>query len=351
MNTMCRKNELSTESLIRAMYLPIDDVIHTFKMEQEQQQECSKEKSSIQWTTESAQGDFAAIINKIIEPRTNTKVVLKDSSKEGESLIVFEPTVRYIRKLIQRYTSMIEQVSSQQIENEDLVQMMMEYQFKSRKNALFGGMKGGTGGGMNDDNLPNPLESCHVSFIIPNNSSGSSDTMGSTGNNVTDVYAKSDNGNTNSNIVGIKVYPHHNDVGVQRVWEAGAALAEYLIENVHLVKDQHVCELGAGVGLTGLIIAGLCQTKSVHMTDYTNATLENLEYNCTINYDWIIESRKEIRNNNNNIGEEHSSDPNHVVDDDNLIITSVSTRVISFYFIKPTNETLSHTILTYKNVT
>jgi len=89
-------------------------------------------------------------------------------------------------------------------------------------------------------------------------------------------------------LLRIKVYPHHNDVGVAKVWEAGACLAEFIFHNAHCIRGRRVIELGAGVGLTGLVAAANF-AKSVHMTDYTNATLENLSYNVSINNKWLKE--------------------------------------------------------------
>ena len=87
---------------------------------------------------------------------------------------------------------------------------------------------------------------------------------------------------TKHDLFRIRVYPHHNDVGVAKLWEAGACLAEYLIQHPDFVQGRRVIELGAGVGLTGLIAAAM-GSESVHMTDYTDATLENLSYNIALN--------------------------------------------------------------------
>jgi predicted nicotinamide N-methyase len=59
--------------------------------------------------------------------------------------------------------------------------------------------------------------------------------------------------------------------------------------------SQRVVELGAGVGLTGFVIAGCCGAKSVHMTDYTDACLLNLAHNILINNGWL--SRAGIKEN------------------------------------------------------
>ncbi len=232
----------NTESLIRAMHLPIDEVILNFKHEKQDA-----------WNDVSSQAELASIITRIIQPRST-------------SGIIYEPSPRYIRTLLQIYTRLIEESESRQIEDDELVGIVMEFQHRNRQKQL-----------LLDENIPNPTECCYVSFVVPRD-----------GFNLRNNDTNSEDHN---NIVGIKIYPHHNDVGVQKVWEAGAALAEFLIANKHYVKDKKVCELGAGVGLSGIVIAGVCQTKQVHMTDYTNATLENLAHNCAINNEWIEMSR------------------------------------------------------------
>ena len=37
-----------------------------------------------------------------------------------------------------------------------------------------------------------------------------------------------------NDILQIRTFPYHNDVGVAKVWEAGACLAEYIIYNPQL---------------------------------------------------------------------------------------------------------------------
>jgi len=111
-----------------------------------------------------------------------------------------------------------------------------------------------------------------------------------------------------SSLLSIRVSPKHNDVGVRKVWEAGAALAEYLIYSHRCrpecnISGKAIFELGAGVGLTGLVIASSASTsayrsansdhagqqlsissaKSIFMSDHTSVVLENLAHNVELN--------------------------------------------------------------------
>ena len=88
-------------------------------------------------------------------------------------------------------------------------------------------------------------------------------------------------------VLRIRTFLHHSEVGVAKVWEAGACLAEYLLRHPHRVRDRHVVELGAGVGLTGLVAAGVARARLVHMTDYTEACLDNLAHNVHESEGWL----------------------------------------------------------------
>lgn len=88
-----------------------------------------------------------------------------------------------------------------------------------------------------------------------------------------------------------RVYPKHNDVGV-RLWEAGAFLAEYLLANPTLVDGKRVVELGGGIGMTAIVVAGCCGAEQVHCTDYTEATLVNMVHNIEMSQPWIRSVRQ-----------------------------------------------------------
>ena len=50
---------------------------------------------------------------------------------------------------------------------------------------------------------------------------------------------------------------------------------------LELVEKKNVLELGAGIGLTGIIISKLLETK-VLMTDYLDIAIDNINYNIEI---------------------------------------------------------------------
>ena len=86
----------------------------------------------------------------------------------------------------------------------------------------------------------------------------------------------------------LRVYPHHNDVKVRRVWEAGTCLVEYLIQHPAAVRGRSEMEVGSGVGLTGLLVAGLCRPIRVRLTYFTDICLTNLVHNVeVVNRHWL----------------------------------------------------------------
>lgn len=266
--------KFTTEALIRAM-APIDVVIDNFQEEYCRlllrggrrhqippllERECKQDLETVpchnddettctihpecQWG-ERAQGAFAGIVKNIIQ---------LPNGKPAP----FQPTNRYIRKLLQRFASRVEKKCH--LENEAFAELMFDYHLRSTKG-----------------DHPDPNSSCHVSFSLPC---------------VAAAGSQQEDKSHPPSIIGIQIFPHHNDVGVRKVWEAGAALTEYLLKRPELVRQKNVCEIGAGVGLTGIVIAGLCYTKSVHMTDYTDTTLVNMEYNVAQNEGWFNNTRR-----------------------------------------------------------
>ena len=175
----------------------------------------------------------------------------------------FSPSKRYLRRLVRSYIRRIEE-EGLPVESDSLSELVIRITLES------------------DSLIPSPEESCYQSFLLPQHA----------------VVSKS----SKSNVVSfdavdieeerplplrIRVFPHHNSVAL-RLWEAGAGLAEFLLTHSELVSGCHVVELGAGVGCTGLVVAGCCNARSVHMTDYSTTCLENLEHNIRINEDWLV---------------------------------------------------------------
>eukprot|EP00978_Attheya_sp_CCMP212_P011829 scaffold29379_cov53-Attheya_sp.AAC.1 len=117
--------------------------------------------------------------------------------------------------------------------------------------------------------------------------------------------------------LAIRVFPHHNQVGLQKVWEAGACLAEFLHEYPDHVRNKKVVEWGAGVGLTGFIVDRI-GAERVHLTDGTSAlVLDNLTHNVSLYQDQRINSTSRQTNNNTHT---NGSPP--------ALITTVSVEII-----------------------
>eukprot|EP01032_Pedospumella_encystans_P012342 gene12342-14287_t len=86
--------------------------------------------------------------------------------------------------------------------------------------------------------------------------------------------------------VPIKVIQSHNQVGT-KVWGAGVFLGELLQYKTNLLAGQIVLELGAGVGITGLLLGRAIpakeQPEKVIMTDFHHEVVDLLAHNVDIN--------------------------------------------------------------------
>ncbi|KAG7361443.1 lysine methyltransferase [Nitzschia inconspicua] len=157
----------------------------------------------------------------------------------------FGPSQRYLKRLVLQYVNQLER-EGEAAESDALSELVLHVSLRK-------------------DNVPESNESCYLSFQIPEKE-GMDDSI--------DGWLR------------IRVFPYHNDVAL-RLWEAGAALAEYFLDHPFLLKNMHVIELGAGVGLTGLVIAACCNPSSVYLTDYTDVCRNNLRHNLEINRKWL----------------------------------------------------------------
>ncbi|OWZ23795.1 Nicotinamide N-methyltransferase [Phytophthora megakarya] len=63
------------------------------------------------------------------------------------------------------------------------------------------------------------------------------------------------------------------------VWPAAPALCEYLTQHRDAIPSSNVVELGAGCGLTGLVVAQLRPDASVIFTDHDPGVLKVIEHN------------------------------------------------------------------------
>ena len=236
----------TTEALIRSMS-PIKSVIDTL------------ETNDII----NSQARFVSLIVSISKQCKDT--IIKDANIKEEDIIIdwstitFLPSRRYIQKLLQQYITKLEECNIE-LQDDNLASLVCYFSM-TKCSAL-----------------PDPTTSSLVTFRIPKSNSMKS--------NVNDA-SPSTNNDDDDDIIQIRTYPYHNDVGVAKVWEAGACLAEYIIYNPQYIEDKNVVELGAGVGLTGLVAAGVSKAKSVNMTDYTEVCLDNLTHNVDINKEWL----------------------------------------------------------------
>lgn len=68
------------------------------------------------------------------------------------------------------------------------------------------------------------------------------------------------------------------------VWESALALGDWAIEHKSVFRDKSVLELGAGTGLSSLIISKFCSPKSVYISDGNDKVIDNLIENVAINF-------------------------------------------------------------------
>jgi predicted nicotinamide N-methyase len=236
--------KFSAEQLLRAM-APIDVVIDAFL-----------EEEKVSQNVDVSQGNFATLIASTKDVGASgieSIPVLNDTESEAIDWdgMVFFPSDKYVQKLVMRYATRLD-IAGKELEDDNLASLVCHFAMSRISN------------------IPDLNDCCVLTYQVPvSMQEGDSDL----------VRLKK-----NKDLLRIRVYPHHNDVGVAKVWEAGACLAEYILQNP--IRDCRVIELGAGVGLTGLVAAAV-KAKSVHMTDYTEATLDNLSYNVSINSKWL----------------------------------------------------------------
>ena len=107
----------------------------------------------------------------------------------------------------------------------------------------------------------------------------------------TDIFTVTLSPNNNNNhhpemsirLTGIKAkYPHLLQSTGMTLWKGSQHLCDFLVENPAIVRHKSVVELGAGLGLCG-IVAHLLGAAKVIMTDGDTDTLANLRRNVQLN--------------------------------------------------------------------
>lgn len=68
-------------------------------------------------------------------------------------------------------------------------------------------------------------------------------------------------------------------------WQAAGALAEWAIANAERIRNKQCLELGSGTGLTGFILAKICEPKKLILTDGNDLVLNLLQNNYEVNFD------------------------------------------------------------------
>ena len=170
------------------------------------------------------------------------------------------PSERYMKRLVSYYVNVSEKDSGLSIGSDKLMELVYR-------------------ASLSKDTIPDSNESCYLSFCIPPINNGQEQEQ-------QQQEEEGEDTSTSPPLLRIRVYPYHNDVAL-RLWEAGSYLAEFFLHNPSILSEKHVVELGAGVGFTSLVIMVFCKPASVHLTDYTEPCMLNLEHNLKINREWL----------------------------------------------------------------
>ena len=245
----------TTEALVRAIS-PVKTVIDSFVNDIERQSSN---------TSSRRQGKFVSLLLSVAGVKSSGNTSNEVVGTVDWASIHLMPSRRYVHKLVHQYTSYLDGCNIE-LEDDNLASLVCYFSMTRCAN------------------FPDPASSCVATFKVPRRRLSNNDEHEC----IDDSIPIPQSASIKTDTLRIRTYPYHNDVGVAKVWEAGACLAEYIMYNPQLVCDRNVVELGAGVGLTGLVAAGVAQAKTVHMTDYTEACMDNLAYNVCDNRDWLV---------------------------------------------------------------
>lgn len=76
------------------------------------------------------------------------------------------------------------------------------------------------------------------------------------------------------------------------VWESALAISEWAIQNRSQFDGKHILELGAGTGLSSLIIGKCCSPKTIHITDGNDRVIGNLIENVENNFEKLNDDQQ-----------------------------------------------------------
>lgn len=100
-------------------------------------------------------------------------------------------------------------------------------------------------------------------------------------------------GNVTVKLNGIKArYPHLLQSTGMTLWKGSEKLCQFLCDNPNVIRDKNVIELGAGLGLCG-IVAHKQGARQVILTDGDTKTLGNMRSNIATNIDTALPGSNE----------------------------------------------------------
>lgn len=102
-------------------------------------------------------------------------------------------------------------------------------------------------------------------------------------------------GSLSLNLYGIQArYPHLLQSTGMTLWQGSQKLCNYLCDNPATIRDKNIVELGAGLGLCGLV-AHKYGARRVMLTDGDSDTLKNMRSNIALNVESeVIESESVV---------------------------------------------------------
>ncbi|KAL0232920.1 hypothetical protein GEMRC1_011667 [Eukaryota sp. GEM-RC1] len=76
------------------------------------------------------------------------------------------------------------------------------------------------------------------------------------------------------------------------LWDAAILFSRWIYHNSHIFQNKYVLELGAGVGLCGIVASRFA--KKVILTDYIDSVIDNLQYNIDLNDSTLVNDSGDV---------------------------------------------------------